>query len=139
MKMLFAVLTFALLSTAQADIPVGVYTGKDAAGATCQVEVVKIYFANNEHHPLNERAEVAVLGETWELAHPTVISEENSKVRFNHDQLLQVTATKTGAKILILKIDHATEPHGPKEAVLINDNYRNPALTTKFVCTGLSL
>lgn len=139
MKLLSALLTIGFAHFASADIPVGVYTGKDAAGTACQVEVVNIYFENNQPHPLNERATVKFAGETWAVAHPTVISEEKSKVRFNHDQLLQVVATSTGAKILILKIDHDTEPHGPKELVLIDDNYKNAAATTKTVCSGLAL
>lgn len=137
MKKTIALLTLAFGFTAQADIPTGLFTGTDAKGAECTVTVERIYFENNQPHPLNERAEVTFAGATWNLAHPAVISEDNAKVRFNHDQLLQILPTTTGAKTLILKIDHNSEPHGPTELVYINDNYRNAAATEKVVCSGL--
>ena len=137
MKLISTIAILVLSLAAHADIPLGVFKGTDSSGKECQVEVVKIFFANNQHHPLNERAEILFGGETWTLAHPAVISESNSKVRFDHNFLQQIQPTNSGAKVLILKIDHNSEPHGPVELVIIDDNFRNAAATTKFVCSGL--
>lgn len=122
---------------AHADVEYGVFQGTDQNGLTCEIEVLVKWYAHNEKHPLNERITVRVDGLHWDLAHPAVVVESDSKVRFDHSYFHHAEATREGAEYLRVNIDHDSEPHAPTSYTLFQDNYRDSTKSRKVVCSEL--
>jgi hypothetical protein len=139
MKHLIVIATLVFVSNAHADILFGKMKGQDKNGQACEIEVLTKYYTDNTPHPLNERISVKFEGSQWELAHPAVIKEADSQVRFDHSFFQQIIAKPTGAASLVMAIDHEAEPHAATSFVMIDDNYRDASKSRKISCANLTL
>lgn len=124
MKSIFVILFFSALIS-QAHVEPGPHKGKTTDGQACEMLAGKTFFDKNMPHPLNERVELTVNGELFIVQHPPVISVENMTAFFDHDHFQGVLATKTGAKALVVKMEHSDSFEGPSEFHLITHEYKN--------------
>lgn len=117
------------LEVAQARVEPGSHKGKSSDGTDCEMVAGKTYFDKNVRHPLNERIEIQVNGEAFVIQHPPVISVEDKSAFFDHDQFHGVLPTKTGAKALVLKMEHSNSFEGPSEFYVITHEYKSDVRT----------
>lgn len=122
--------------SAFAHVEVGEHQGLTADGQVCSLIAGEQTFENNQHHPLNERIEIQVGGDTFKVGHPAVIDAEKGTAFFNHDLFQGVLATSTGAKALVIEMAHTATKEGPASFTLINSNWKTGE-STKLVCAGL--
>ena len=124
MKNFFVLIVSILFfNVAQAHIAPGVHKGETANGQACEMSVGKTYFENNIHHPLNERIEITINGDSFVVYHPPVVSVDEKMAYFNHDQFQGVLATDVGAKAVVIKMEHTATSEGPVEFSLITHEY----------------
>lgn len=139
--MINKIIVFVALFTtaAMAHLQLGVYSGVQATGQKCQVQVLKVYFQNNTAHPLNERVDVLAQGIALTLQHPPVINAEKKMAYFNHDMFQGIIATQQGGMALELRVTHARNTRDvaiPTEFHLINHVYKND-VRSSLVCSQL--
>ncbi|MCB0394927.1 MAG: hypothetical protein KDD25_10215 [Bdellovibrionales bacterium] len=93
-----------------AHLEPGVYQGTNQNGTVCSLEVVRTYFKDHVHHPLNERVEVKLMGTTLDIQHPAIVDLPGKmnpgRVSFNHDLFQGVSATTNGGEAVTLEFDH---------------------------------
>lgn len=111
------------LNTAQAHISPGVHKGETTDGQACEMTVGRTYFENNTHHPLNERIEITINGDSFLVYHPPYVSTAEKIAYFDHGQFQGVLATATGAKAVVIKMQHTAGSEGPTEFSLITHDY----------------
>jgi hypothetical protein len=70
------------------------------------------------------------------MSHPPVVDVATSKAHFNHDIFQAVLATDTGARALVIEMDHVQ--HGPLSFVLIGHAWKDDVRVARK-CTGLKL
>lgn len=126
MKTIFTSLIL-VVSLSQAHVAPGSHAGKTADGSACEMVAGKTYFDKNIRHPLNERIEITVNGETYVVQHPAVISVTDKLAAFDHDHFHGVLPTKTGAKALVINMEHSDSFEGPSEYTVITHEYKNDA------------
>jgi hypothetical protein len=119
-----------------AHIEVGTHEGATTLGNPCTMIAGEQTFLNNQKHPLNERIEVTVEGQKFEVQHPPVIELGTETAFFNHDAFQGVVATKTGAKALWIVMSHAEGNKGPVAYTLIDHNWKTGEKTSVF-CNNL--
>lgn len=139
--MILKILLFVTLSSAAAlaHLQVGIYSGVQANGQKCQVQVLKVYFHNNAAHPLNERVDVLAQGMALTLQHPPIINAEKKMAHFNHDMFQGIIATQQGGMAVELRVTHARNTRDvaiPTEFHLINHIYKND-VRSSLVCNQL--
>jgi hypothetical protein len=124
-----------------ADLDSGRFVGTDSSGQPCEITVGEVSFVNGVKHPLNERVTVIHNTQSWELAHPKVLNEEEGKVRFNHNYfegLITIAKdSRFGAQYLKMTINHDAEPHRPTSFLYISDDYRDSLRNLKIECINL--
>jgi hypothetical protein len=120
----FAVATLSSL-LAMAHVEPGAHKGTGADGSACEMTAGATYFDKNTRHPLNERIEITVNGDTFVVGHPPVISVEQKSAFFDHDYFHGVLPTAKGAKALVIKMQHSDTFEGPSEFSVITHEYRN--------------
>lgn len=123
---------------ALAHLETGVHEGQTEAGAPCSMLVVSHYYDNGFRHPLNERAQVAVGDQTFTVYHPPVVNRSEPSAYFNHDVFEGVAATRTGARALVIDMDHSEGADGPTGFQFIDDNWREKTRTS-LNCRNLKL
>lgn len=116
--------SFFYLGLSQAHIKEGIHTGISTEGSLCEMNVGKTYFEKNEKHPLNERIEISVNGEKFTVQHPPVISTQDKLAFFDHDYFHGILPNKSGAKALVIKMQHTDTKEGPIEFHVINHDYK---------------
>lgn len=121
---------------AQAHVEVGTYRGTTTEGATCEMTSEGTYYEGQLKHPLTERVKLVVAGETFIVQHPPVIDETEQMAYFDHDQFKGALPNKTGAKALVVKMQHAPGSEGPSEFYLIDHVYKGDKRTS-IKCSGL--
>jgi hypothetical protein len=134
-----SVLLLIISSAAFAHLQLGTYAGVQQNGQACSVKVNKVYFLNNQAHPLNERVDVEAQGVAITIQHPPIISSEKKMAYFNHDMFQGIIATQTGGMALELKVGHARSTRDvaiPTEFHLIQHVYKNDQRSS-LVCTRL--
>lgn len=136
MKLMMAVILL-IASPVFAHIQQGEHQGKTDAGETCSLIAGAQSFVNNQAHPLNERIEIKINGETFTVGHPPVVDAAKTVAYFNHDQFQGVLATNTGAKAVIIEMAHTATKEGPESFTLITHNWKTDD-ATKIVCKGLN-
>lgn len=116
---------FLVASVSKAHIEPGVYKGITDKKENCEMTVVRQYFENNKPHPLNERIEIQIAGETFKVGHPPVISAKDFVVSYNHDMFQGLVPTDTGAKAVEITMVHTPEFEGPSDFNLIENKWRS--------------
>ncbi|MES3038983.1 MAG: hypothetical protein V4736_13840 [Bdellovibrionota bacterium] len=124
MKLVIFFATLVMSATACAHMELGTYVGKTADGQACQMTVEKVYYENDVKHPLNERVAITVNNEKYLVGHPPVISVSEILASFDHDQFQGILPTATGAKALVVKMEHTPTFEGPSAFNLISHEYK---------------
>lgn len=122
---LLSLTVFLAASVSFAHIEPGVYKGATDKNEVCEMTVIRQYFENNKPHPLNERIELQIAGETFKVGHPPVIDAKNSVVFFNHDMFQGLVPTDTGAKAVEITMVHSEEFEGPSDFTVIENKWRS--------------
>jgi len=120
---------FLSLTLAQAHVEPGPHKGKLTDGTECEMTAGKTYFDKNVKHPLNERIDISVNGETFVVQHPPVVSVADKAAFFNHDQFQGLLPNAKGAKALVITMEHTDSFEGPSEFFVISHEYRNDVRT----------
>lgn len=126
------ILTTVFLFTfnSMAHLKPGTLKGTQPNGQACELKISSVYFLNNFNHPLNERADIEVLGNKFTIQHPPVISSEAKVAYFNHDLFQGINPNTQGALAIEIKMQHTSranvyrEEGGPKEFHLIQHIYK---------------
>lgn len=133
-----AILTLGFATLAQAHVEPGLYKGVTADGAACEMKSIRMYFENDVAHPLNERVEIELNGQTYKVGHPPVIDAKTSTAFFNHGLFQGVLPTNVGANALVVTMVHTQEFEGPSDFTLITNNWRTGA-KTNLKCLNIKL
>lgn len=116
MKLIIGIIgffAFCWTFSANAGLAQGVWIGKTASGQPCQMTAGVTYFENNVQHPLNERIKISIGADEFLVGHPPVVDRKQNIAFFNHDAFQGVLATPTGAKALIIDMQHTSLQEGP--------------------------
>lgn len=125
MKLISVCIILLAALTVQAHVETGPYEGKTATGETCRMVAGPMFFDGNLHHPLTERVTVTVDGVQFTLGHPPVVDAANAVAFFNHDVFQGVLPTATGAKALVIHMDHSPAHDGPVGFTLIENFWKS--------------
>ena len=131
-----ALLGFFSSFSALAHLEVGTYKGVTPEGAECFVQIENVFFLNNLKHPLSERAAVKFNNVIYTIQHPSVIDEQNLKVRFSHDYFETVVPFAGGAEYIKMTMSHDAESEGPSSFTTIKDNWKTNT-SSKSACLSL--
>jgi hypothetical protein len=139
MKSIAAVLVLLLSIQSQAHMTKGTYLGINPVDqSVCSMEVLGQNFIDNQPHPLNERVQIKISEDTFNVGHPVVLDANAPQAGFNHDQFQGVVALKNGAKGLIVEMIHSETKEGPKAYTLITDIWTTGEVS-KIQCDDLKL
>lgn len=132
MKSFVTVLAMLVAIPAFAHLELGTYKGKTADGRECTFEVKSVSFVRDLKHPLNERVEILVDGETYTLQHLPRVNAETGDVLFERDLLTGAAGYAGGALAAVLKMEHSTDRDGPISLTLLNHSYKYKSKASSF-------
>lgn len=136
----FLILNFVLgllIQSAYAHVEIGEYRGVDSNKQNCSFQVKSVVFLKGIKHPLNERVEILVGTETLTLQHLPVINFDALTVE-QEKEVLTGTSVNDEAKLgVVLKMDHSNGHDGPSVFSMVTDNFSDPSLNKKLICSDL--
>lgn len=136
--MLKYLLVFGLSTTVQAHIEPGRYVGKTPTGSDCEMQAIRQYFEGNVSHPLNERIVIQAGNAEFTVGHPPVIQIATDTAFFNHDAFQGVLPTQTGARALVIEMNHSrARAEGPTAFHVIDHQWKTD-VRQAIHCSGLT-
>lgn len=126
-------------STALAHIQPGLYRGKDTQGIDCEIDVESVTFDYDYKHPLNERVNVRVGINRFDLRHLPKINFEKNEVLPEKGVLTGFGASSTSSVAVVLKMSEDQNKHGPETLKVIRHDRDFPGYSETMTCSGLEL
>ncbi len=124
--------------TAQAHVEPGTYKGTKADKSECSMVAGKTFFDRDVPHPLNERVEISVGSDAFQVGHPPILDTEDSYVFFDYDLFHDFLPTANGAKAVEIRMEHSDRFEGPVSFTFVENNWRTKERVS-YKCSDIRL